>query len=204
MAQEEISLSGREVQRETGYVCVSWVILREYGRERMRVLRSTIREIYLRFPFIPLIFARCCDGSAAGLGHGAELSFRTLRPTGSGRRVEAHRGHLGSGVRGGASPSPVRISVWRSGAGGGTTSVHLDAVRLVSPCLSPSLHFKQYKVERTSAPQFLCPRDPIQGTAVCLPAAGHDPGRGWVAIADDWETRMRCVLGTRDSGANHN
>jgi len=72
-------------------------------------------------------------------------------------------------------------------------------------CFPPSLHFTQYKGrENARPPSSSRPRDPIQGTVVCLPAAGHNPGRGWVAIADDWEARMRCVLGTRDSGANHN
>lgn len=74
MAQGKIfvyfSLAGSPSERQD-MVCMSWVIVREYGRERWVcacVLRSTSREIYLRLSFL---FARCVssvrgdDGSAS-------------------------------------------------------------------------------------------------------------------------------------------
>lgn len=124
-----------------------------------------------------------------------------MRPTGSGRRVEAHRRRrscLARGFRGGVSPSLVSggYHFCRSGAGSRTASVHLDAVRpaFLSIRFDAILHKQSRGCNPTTS---------IQGTpAVCLPAADHGPGRGWVATADDWEApAMRCVLGTRDSGA---
>jgi len=116
---------------------MSWIILREYGREKVCPTQHKQGILFTGFLFfLPLIFTRCGDGRAAGLGHGAELSFRRLnsmRPTGSGRRVEVHR-TLGCGLRGGVSPSPVQISLWRSGAGGGHD---ICPSRRCASCFSP-------------------------------------------------------------------
>lgn len=102
--------------------------------------------IQVRFSF--LLFARCgvflpsvvTGARAPGLGHGAELSFFGGWANAADRLGPTSRGAppppqlLGSGVSGWCFPefwSSGGYHFWRSGAGSGTTSVHLDAVRPV-------------------------------------------------------------------------
>lgn len=119
-----------------------------------------------------------------------------MRPTGSGRRVEAHRRRrsLARGFRGGVSPSLVSggYHFWCCVPELGVVR-HLSILTLCALLFFrfASLPFytvgTEQKLQRDSPFRL---HDGIPSKAcrpcACLPR-GHDPGRDWVATADDWE-----------------
>lgn len=119
-----------------------------------------------------------------------------MRPTGSGRRVEAHRRRrsLARGFRGGVSPSLVSggYHFWCCATELGVAR-HLSILTLCALLFFRFASLPFYTVgteQKWQRDSPFRPHDGIPSKArrpcACLPR-GHDPGRGWVATADDWE-----------------
>lgn len=120
-------------------------------------------------------------------------------PTGSGRRVEAHRRRscLARGFRGGVSPSLLVSGGYHFGVGFRSelgVARHLSILTLCALFFLSALQLASIAASRaevaTTAP--LVPTTgshPRHAGRPCArrPAAGHDPGRGCVATADDGE-----------------